>query len=167
MYDWCRLFSVANSNKSLAPGTLHTTQTQTMLYFHSCLMWVIPQLLLMTKGLEGFQRALVTTTATRNGLSALALAEQVNNVMNSKLEPEPEGGKELSPLKTLPNCRMKEISGSTAAGLPADGFQFWMTAEADGKLVKEIRTQVLKEAAKKANFPGFRKVRVTRALTDD
>ena len=37
-------------------------------------------------------------------------------------------------------------------------YQFWMTAEVDGALIKELRTQILKDASRKANFPGFRKV---------
>ena len=34
---------------------------------------------------------------------------------------------------------------------------FWLSAVADGKKIKELRTQTEKEASKKANFPGFRK----------
>lgn len=34
---------------------------------------------------------------------------------------------------------------------------FWLRAVADGKKIKELRTQTEKEASKKANFPGFRK----------
>ena len=75
------------------------------------------------------------------------------------LEPEPEGGKELTAITSMPGCRvkeMKELSVKSNLGTP---YQFWMTAEVDGTLIKEIRTQILKDASKKANFPGFRKVR--------
>jgi hypothetical protein len=134
-----------------------------MLYVHSPVLLVIPQLLLMTIGMEGFRLARPfprSVRTARTGWSALAMAEQANNVMNIKLKPEPEGGKELTPLKTLPNCRMKEIRDIADI---KGGLQFWMTGQAEGELVKAIRTQVLKEAAKKANFPGFRKVRLSCA----
>ena len=36
---------------------------------------------------------------------------------------------------------------------------FWLSAIADGQKIKELRVQTEKEASKKANFPGFRKVR--------
>ena len=35
---------------------------------------------------------------------------------------------------------------------------FWLSAVADGAKIKELRVQTEKEASKKANFPGFRKV---------
>lgn len=80
----------------------------------------------------------------------------------AELKPEPEGGTELTPLASMPNCRMKELQQlekiKTESGDPA--HQFWMTATVDGALIKEIRTQILKDASKKANFPGFRKGQV-------
>merc|ERR1719223_795407 len=36
-------------------------------------------------------------------------------------------------------------------------YKFWLTATAEASLIKEYNTQILKDAAKKANFPGFRK----------
>lgn len=36
-------------------------------------------------------------------------------------------------------------------------YSFWLTAQANGKLISEFRTQIMKDASKKANFPGFRK----------
>ena len=75
-----------------------------------------------------------------------------------ELEPEPEGGKELTPMTSLPGCRMKEMEELKIKSDLGTPYQFWMTAEVDATLVKEIRTQVLKDASKKANFPGFRKV---------
>ena len=77
-----------------------------------------------------------------------------------ELEPEPAGGKELTAVtSSMPGCRVKEMQvlpTKTDLGTP---YRFWMTAEVDGTLIKEIRTQILKDASKKANFPGFRKVR--------
>ena len=76
-----------------------------------------------------------------------------------ELEPEPEGGKELTAITSMPGCRIKEMeqlsSVKSDLGTP---YQFWMTAEVDAALIKEIRTQILKDASKKAKFPGFRKV---------
>lgn len=78
-----------------------------------------------------------------------------------ELEPEPEGGEELAPIKSSPNTRMKKLK--ELPNVKSDDgtsmvYEFWMTAVADGALVKEIRTTILKDASKKANFPGFRKV---------
>eukprot|EP00977_Amphora_coffeiformis_P012012 scaffold2954_cov171-Amphora_coffeaeformis.AAC.14 len=77
-----------------------------------------------------------------------------------ELEPEPEGGKELTPTTSMPGCRMKEMDELKLKSKLGTPYQFWMTAEVDPTLVKEIRTQVLKDASKKANFPGFRKGQV-------
>jgi hypothetical protein len=76
------------------------------------------------------------------------------------LEPELEGGKEMAPVSSsLANCRMKEMEEITGKNKDEEQvYKFWMTAEAEGSLIKEIRAQILKDAAKKANFPGFRKV---------
>jgi FKBP-type peptidyl-prolyl cis-trans isomerase (trigger factor) len=38
--------------------------------------------------------------------------------------------------------------------------KFWLTATVEGVLIKELHSEVLKESAKKANFPGFRKGQV-------
>jgi len=92
--------------------------------------------------------------------------------MAVELEPEPEGGEELKAVKaTVPDCRMKKMKElpPKAANMKKTATdtdnevgvisQYWMTAVADGNLVKELRTKLLKEASRKANFPGFRKVR--------
>ena len=76
------------------------------------------------------------------------------------LEPEPEGGEEITPLKSMAGCRMKklqELTNIKSENGPA--YQFWMTATVDGIMIKEFNTELLKNAKKKANFPGFRKVR--------
>lgn len=78
-----------------------------------------------------------------------------------ELEPEPDGGDELSPRKSLPDCRMKKLDPRPdIKSTDGEVFDFWMTAVADGELIKSIRAQILKDAAKKANFPGFRKGQV-------
>ncbi|GAX10979.1 hypothetical protein FisN_2Lh509 [Fistulifera solaris] len=77
------------------------------------------------------------------------------------LEPEPEGGEEVTPLKTMAGCRMKkmeELKNVKSDNGPA--YQFWMTATVDGNMIKDNHTELLKNAKKKANFPGFRKGQV-------
>jgi hypothetical protein len=76
------------------------------------------------------------------------------------LEPEPIGGDELTAVsRTMASFRMKNMG--PVADIKSDlgtVYQFWMLAEADGSLVKEYHQQLLKDASRKANFPGFRKV---------
>jgi hypothetical protein len=80
------------------------------------------------------------------------------------LEPEPPGGIELQPIGTTvaENSRVKQLDDVVELTQPSSNgkptFSFWMTAAADGKLVQGIRQTILKDASKKANFPGFRKV---------
>ena len=77
-----------------------------------------------------------------------------------ELEPEPEGGEEVSPLKSLEDTKVKNMGEAEGAnsdsGTP---YNFWMTTVAKGALVKSLHGQVLRESKKQANFPGFRKVR--------
>ena len=74
----------------------------------------------------------------------------------AELKPEPEGGEELTKISTsLPNSRMKNLGAEDEE----DVYKFWLSATADGELVRKNRLQTEKEASKKANFPGFRKVR--------
>jgi hypothetical protein len=79
--------------------------------------------------------------------------------MAVELHPELEGGDEMTPKSSIPGCRMKKME-ALPDSKSDDGpvYKFWMTAEADANLIKEFRTQLLKDASKKANFPGFRKV---------
>lgn len=73
--------------------------------------------------------------------------------------PEPEGGKELTPIKTIGGSKLKNMG--VAENVNSDDgvvYKFWLQTTAEGTLVKELNTQVLKDASKKANFPGFRKV---------
>lgn len=88
-----------------------------------------------------------------------------------ELVAEPEGGEEISAVKTMPGSRMKkmgEAEGLTGVREVGDDSEeeegpinkYWLTATVEGSLVKEIHSTVLKESAKKANFPGFRKGQV-------
>jgi hypothetical protein len=75
------------------------------------------------------------------------------------MTPEAEGGEELTPNSSLPSCRMKKMEARPDIRSDIGPVsKFWLTAEADGTMIKEYRKQLLKDASKKANFPGFRKV---------
>lgn len=86
-----------------------------------------------------------------------------------ELKPEPEGGEEVPSISTMAGSRMKnmgEVSGMMGGDdKDQQAYKFWLTAEATGALIKDIHTRVLKDASKKANFPGFRKVRHICVLT--
>ena len=80
--------------------------------------------------------------------------------MAVELVAEPEGGEELTPLASMPGCRVKKMDELKDVKCDVGAaYEFWMAAEADGALIKETLSQVRKEASKKANFRGFRKVR--------
>jgi hypothetical protein len=55
-----------------------------------------------------------------------------------------------------------ESEGGTGEGGdgPRRKYEFWMTAVAEPGLVSSIKSEVLKDASKKAAFPGFRKGQV-------
>lgn len=75
---------------------------------------------------------------------------------------EPEGGEEVQAVTAMPGSRVKNM-GKDEELTSDDGnpvYKFWLTAAADGSIIKKLRTDVAKEAAKKANFPGFRKGQV-------
>uniref|UniRef100_A0A7S2DYV0 Trigger factor ribosome-binding bacterial domain-containing protein n=1 Tax=Helicotheca tamesis TaxID=374047 RepID=A0A7S2DYV0_9STRA len=76
-----------------------------------------------------------------------------------ELHAEPEGGEEMVQIDTMAGSRMKNMGANdeVKGGDGATVYNFWLQAEVDGSLVKELRTQVMKDAAKNANFPGFRK----------
>jgi hypothetical protein len=110
-----------------------------------------------------------TTTTLWNAKVATAKVYSSTAVAIVPLFPEPSGGIELQPL--LPNTssigisRMKQLdtvvptsSSSSSTGSPV--YEFWMTTYTDGKTIQEIRQTILKDASKKANFPGFRKGQV-------
>lgn len=80
--------------------------------------------------------------------------------MAVELEAEPEGGEEISSISTLEGSKVKCMGESTDVKTNEDGevvYDFWITASAEGKKIQKLRTQVSKDAAKNANFPGFRK----------
>ena len=75
----------------------------------------------------------------------------------AELKPEPEGGEELTAMSSsMPGSRMKNLGAEDEE----DVFKFWLSATAPGDKVKQLRMQTEREASKKANFPGFRKVGV-------
>jgi len=86
-----------------------------------------------------------------------------------ELKPEPEGGKEITSVKTMTGSRMKDMGEATGlTGVRNKGeedanetvYKFWLKARVEGPLIKELHSTVLKDSAKKANFPGFRKGQV-------
>jgi len=82
---------------------------------------------------------------------ALRLASRNTLGMAVELEPEPEGGEEVSSVDdSLAGSRVKNM-GEVDGVSSEDGtvYKFWLTAEADGAKIKEYRTTILKDAAKK------------------
>lgn len=99
---------------------------------------------------------------TVSAFAPLGVVGSRNSVaLNAAVElmPEPEGGEELTAVKSMEGSRMKKM-GVAEKVKSDDGivYKFWLQATARGPLIKELNTQVLKDASKKANFPGFRKV---------
>lgn len=82
--------------------------------------------------------------------------------MTYELVAEPEGGEEMVQIDVMDDSRMKNmgLSEDIKSGDGSDVYSFWMTAKAAGSVVKKFRTELLKEAGKNANFPGFRKGQV-------
>ena len=77
-----------------------------------------------------------------------------------ELKPEPEGGEEVPAQNTMPGSRMKNMGEAGVKNDDGTVYKFWLSATAQGSLIKSLNTQVLKDAAKKADFPGFRKGQV-------
>eukprot|EP00547_Thalassionema_nitzschioides_P000020 CAMPEP_0194209144 /NCGR_PEP_ID=MMETSP0156-20130528/7370_1 /TAXON_ID=33649 /ORGANISM="Thalassionema nitzschioides, Strain L26-B" /LENGTH=177 /DNA_ID=CAMNT_0038936253 /DNA_START=233 /DNA_END=766 /DNA_ORIENTATION=- len=78
-----------------------------------------------------------------------------------ELVAEPEGGEELTASSSMEGTRVKKLE--EADGLKSnDGpvYKFWLKSLASGDLIKEYKITLLKDAKKKANFPGFRKGQV-------
>jgi len=86
--------------------------------------------------------------------------------LSELLVPEPDDGEEITAVKTMAGSRMKNMGEATGlTGVRDDKesdeiYTMWLQATVDGALVKEIHTTVLKDSARKANFPGFRKGQV-------
>uniref|UniRef100_A0A7S2VB02 Trigger factor ribosome-binding bacterial domain-containing protein n=1 Tax=Entomoneis paludosa TaxID=265537 RepID=A0A7S2VB02_9STRA len=116
----------------------------------SSMMKILAVIALMTTASQGFTAQRVPQTSC----GALGMVVEAF--------PEPEGGVEVSPVgSSLPGSRVKQME--ELKGVKSDlgtPYEFWLTAEVDGTLVKEVRTTILKDASKKANFPGFRKGQV-------
>mmetsp|Transcript_119775 Transcript_119775/g.346195 ORF Transcript_119775/g.346195 Transcript_119775/m.346195 type:complete len:205 (-) Transcript_119775:191-805(-) len=96
------------------------------------------------------------------GFAPLPLGVARTVALNAvELTPEPEGGEVLTAVKTMDGSKMKNMGA--ADGVKSDEgtvYKFWLSAVAQGALVKDLNTEVLKDAKKKANFPGFRKGQV-------
>ena len=95
--------------------------------------------------------------ASQNTLAFVPVrnAHQRTLLRAAELKPEPEGGEELNKFSfSLPDSRLKNLGPDGGEGV----YKFWLTAKADGKTIKKLRDQTEREASKKANFPGFRKV---------
>ena len=94
-------------------------------------------------------------------------------IMEQELLAEPDDGEELAPLvsggatKAGYTIRLKDLGpvadDDEAKYLESEDelgrvvHNFWLTAIADGNEIEKIRLDVLKQSAKNANFPGFRK----------
>jgi hypothetical protein len=94
-------------------------------------------------------------------------------IMDQELLAEPDDGEELAPLvsggatKAGYTIRLKDLGpvadDDDAKYLESEDelgrvvHNFWLTAIADGNEIEKIRLDVLKQSAKNANFPGFRK----------
>jgi hypothetical protein len=97
--------------------------------------------------------------ASQNALAFVPVrnAHQRTLIRAAELKPEPEGGEELNKFSfSLPDSRVKNLGPDGGEGV----YKFWLAAKADGKTIKKLRDQTEREASKKANFPGFRKVGV-------
>jgi len=97
--------------------------------------------------------------ASQNTLAFVPVrnAHQRTLLRAAELKPEPEGGEELNKFSfSLPDSRVKNMGPDGGEGV----YKFWLAAKADGKTIKKLRDQTEREASKKANFPGFRKVGV-------
>ena len=106
--------------------------------------------------LIGSAAAFTTTHPVYHGSTTLS-----RTILNAaELTPEPEGGEELSKVSSssLPDSRMKNLGAAEENNADGDVYTFWLSAVASGSEVKKLRMQTEKEASKKANFPGFRKV---------
>jgi hypothetical protein len=99
----------------------------------------------------------LTASLLITSTSAFMVVQPMGVVSASKLsmaevplEPEPEGGEELTALSSMEATRMKnmgEASGMTSdEGLPV--YNFWLQSIAQGELVKEYKVNMLKEAKK-------------------
>lgn len=133
--------------------------------------------------------AMTLSTSAFAPIAATHLPRACTLSMSVELTPEPEGGEELQAIKTMPKTRMKNMGEADDGTTSDEGtvYTFWLSTIAEGELIKQIRTQVLKDASKKvfllynrnmvplsfvahvlsrwlstsfsqANFPGFRKV---------
>jgi len=89
------------------------------------------------------------------------VAAPTTRLMAYELVAEPEGGEEVKSIDSMPGSKMKNMGPAEDVNSEdGDAFTYWLTAEADGNMIKGFRVQVEKDASKNANFPGFRKGQV-------
>jgi len=96
------------------------------------------------------------TRPTSNGRTN-TWALKMAGVTAVTLKPEPQIGADILPVDSLPNTRVKNLGPKDIKNDQGQVYQFWLTTEAQGSLISELRQQVVKDASKRANFPGFRK----------
>ena len=134
---------------------------------------VSPLLLFRSSSSSSSSSSTTSITTLWNAKVATAKMYTSTAVAIVPLFPEPPGGIELQPLmipetsssssSSIGVSRMKQLdtvvpTSSSSSGSPV--YQFWMTTYSNGKNIQEIRQTILKDASKKANFPGFRKGQV-------
>lgn len=100
--------------------------------------------------------------------------KRVRPLFETELKPEPENGSDVSILPSIgaDNVRsdgfvvklkdLGEVDKDDEAydleeKLGAKAHNFWLSVVAEGEEIQKIRTALAKDAAKNANFPGFRK----------
>eukprot|EP00567_Pseudictyota_dubia_P006429 CAMPEP_0197437852 /NCGR_PEP_ID=MMETSP1175-20131217/4994_1 /TAXON_ID=1003142 /ORGANISM="Triceratium dubium, Strain CCMP147" /LENGTH=237 /DNA_ID=CAMNT_0042967471 /DNA_START=291 /DNA_END=1004 /DNA_ORIENTATION=+ len=123
----------------------------------------------MSKRMKGKKKKGGFSDNDFDGQSAEASA---SNIMeNHDLVAEPDGGEEVAPLvagtelrgefkiriKDLGPVDESDEAYSLKDDLGVPVHNFWLTALADGADVKKTRNIVLRDSAKHADFPGFRK----------
>jgi Bacterial trigger factor protein (TF) len=126
---------------------------------------------------SSWMTATTTSTTTTAVWAKVATAKVYTStaVALVPLMPEPLGGIEIHPIvddssssssntgtsQRLGISRMKQMNTIVESrNQPSTPYQFWMTTYSDGKNIQDIRQTILKDASKKANFPGFRKGQV-------
>jgi hypothetical protein len=107
--------------------------------------------------------ATLALAASCSAFSPQALTTRVTAISSSQmmayeLKAEPEGGEEIQSVATMTGSKMKNMGADPdTKDANGDVYTFWVKAVADGKMIKGFRTEVEKDASRKANFPGFRK----------
>jgi hypothetical protein len=93
---------------------------------------------------------MLVSTSAFAPIAVTSLPRACTFAMAVELTPEPEGGEELTSIQTVPETRMKNMGEADDGTTSDEGtvYRFWLSTIAEGDLVKQIRTQVLKDAFK-------------------